>query len=245
MIFGKIAYADSFVVGVEDLHYYPYYNFTDKADNSSFAKALLDEFAKDNNHQITYLPLPIKQFPKWLHEENIDFKFPDNERWQERSNIHHLKIVFSDDVVGMTAGTLVLAKNKNTDATKFKNVGIVTGFSPTLWLEKISQGKVSLFEDPSPRILVQYLVKGLVDGLIIDLAVANNELQKLQIDEQIVFSENIPQEIYAYKLSTVKHPEILQQFNQWQVHNREFIQGLKDQFSISDIEPKATDIVIK
>jgi hypothetical protein len=139
--FGNVAQADNFVMGVEDINYYPYFDFT--SENRNFTKVLFDQFAKDNGHQISYLPLPIKQFPKWLFEENIDFKFPDNTRWQETSNIHQLKIHFSDEVVAMTAGTLVLAKNKHKDETFFKNIGTITGFHPTLWVKQIEQGKVS------------------------------------------------------------------------------------------------------
>lgn len=232
---GKVAQADTFVVGVEDLNYYPYFDFP--SDNPSFAKALLDQFAKDNKHQITYLSLPIKQFPKWLYKENIDFKFPDNERWQEINNIHDLKIFYSDEVVAMTSGTLVLDKNSNKDAAFFKTIGTVTGFHPTLWVDKIAQGKVTLFEDASPIILVQYLVNGLVDGLLIDLAVANNALRKLDLNKKIVFSDQITQEIYSYKLSTVKYPKILKQFNQWQVKRRKYIEELKTEFGISAVEP--------
>jgi hypothetical protein len=143
----------------------------------------------------------------------------------------------------MTAGTLVLAKNADKDISTYKSIGTVTGFHPTLWLGRIEKGQVALFEDPSPRILVQYLVKGLIDGLVIDLAVATNELQKLKLNEQIIFSPLAPQQVFAYKLSTVKYPEVMQQFNQWQVQKREFIQDLKYQFGISAIEPKAPDMV--
>lgn len=236
---GKVAQADNFVVGVEDLQYYPYFDFA--SDNNSFARALLDQFAKDNDHHITYLPLPIKQFPKWLFEENIDFKFPDNARWQEKNNIHHLKIIYSDEVLELIAGTLVLEKNSNKDIASFKSIGTVTGFYPTLWLDKIAQGKVSIFEDPSPTILVQYLLRGLIDGLDIDLAVANNEFRKLNLDEKIVFSNQIEQEVYSYQLSTVKYPEILIQFNQWQVEKRKFIEALKVEFGIKDVEPQKVD----
>ncbi|GAA0858527.1 hypothetical protein [Aliiglaciecola litoralis] len=236
LMVGKAAHADTFVVGVEDLNFYPYFHFT--SNERTFARALLDQFAKDNGHQIKYLTLPIKQFPHWLFKENIDFKFPDNERWQEINNIHHLKISYSDDVVGMTSGTLVLAKNSHNPITTIKSVGTITGFHPTLWLDKISKGEVALLEDPSPTILVQNLVKGLVDGLIIDLAVANNELKRLNLEEKIVYSQQIPQEIYAYKLSTVKHPHILQQFNQWQIQRRDFITALKSEFGILAIEPQ-------
>ena len=237
---GKVAHADNFVMGVEDVSYYPYFDFT--SDNTSFAKTLFDQFAKDNGHQISYLPLPIKQFPKWLYEENIDFKFPDNERWQETSNIHHLKIHFSDEIVAMTAGTLVVAKNKHKEEAFFKNIGTITGFHPTLWMKQIEQGKVVIYEDSSSKILVKHLVNGLIDGLDIDLAVANDGLQKLHIQEKLVISEHLKKQNYSYQMSTVKYPEIIKQFNQWLVKRHKYIDTLKTKFGILAVELPKIDI---
>ncbi|MFQ3198697.1 MAG: hypothetical protein ACI8R9_000253 [Paraglaciecola sp.] len=50
------------IIGVEDIHYYPYYDC--KTQRPSFSKDLLDKFADDSGHKITYLPLPINQFSK-------------------------------------------------------------------------------------------------------------------------------------------------------------------------------------
>jgi polar amino acid transport system substrate-binding protein len=238
--FGKAAQADTFVIGVEDVSYCPYFDFS--SSNSCFAKALFDQFAKDNGHQISYLPLPIKQFPKWLYQENIDFKFPDNERWQEKSNINRLNIHFSDEIVTLSAGTLVMAKNKHKDEAFFKSIGTITGFVPTLWMKQIEQGKVTVFEDSSAKILVKYLVNGLVDGLDIDIAVANEELQKLHLQEKVVVSQNVPKQIYSYRLSTVRFPEIIKQFNQWLVKRSKYIDTLKTNFGILAVEPRNIEI---
>jgi len=236
---GNMAQAGTFVIGVEDVSYYPYFDFT--SDNTSFAKALFDQFAKDTGHQISYLPLPIKQFPKWLYAESIDFKFPDNARWQETSNIHHLKIHFSDEIVAMTAGTLVMAKNKHKDEAFFKTIGTITGCHPTLWLQQIEQGKVSIYEDSSSKILVKHLVNGLIDGLDIDLAVANDGLQKLHIQEKLVINNKLTKQFYSYQMSTVKYPEVIKQFNQWLVKRRKYIDSLKAKFGILAVEPNKID----
>jgi polar amino acid transport system substrate-binding protein len=233
---GKVVQADSFVMGVEDVNYYPYFDFT--SDNASFSKTLFDQFAKDSGHQISYLSLPIKQFPKWLYEENIDFKFPDNARWQETSNIHQLKIHFSDEIVAMTAGTLVMAKNKHKKEAFFKSIGTITGFHPTLWMKQIEQGKVIIYEDSSSKILVKHLVNGLIDGLDIDLAVANDGLKKLHIQEKLVINEHLTKQIYSYQMSTVKYPEIIKQFNQWLIKRHKYIDTLKAKFSILAVEPR-------
>jgi hypothetical protein len=58
-------------------------------------------------------------------------------------------------------------------------------------MKQIEQGKVIIYEDSSSRILVKYLVNGLIDGLDIDLAVVNDGLQKLQIQGQLVINQHL------------------------------------------------------
>jgi polar amino acid transport system substrate-binding protein len=95
-------------------------------------------------------------------------------------------------------------------------------------MKQIEQGKVIIYEDSSSRILVKYLVNGLIDGLDIDLAVANDGLQKLQIQGQLVINQHLikqnkTKQNYSYPMSTVKYPEIIKQFNQWLVKRRKYI----------------------
>ncbi|WP_293746635.1 hypothetical protein [uncultured Paraglaciecola sp.] len=240
---GHQAHAGSYVIGVEDIKYYPYFDFT--SDKATLAKSLLDQFAKDSGHTISYLPLPIRQFPKWLYKENIDFKFPDNAKWQKQSNVQQLTIHFSEPAVAMTAGTIVLAKNQHKEEDFFKTIGSITGFTPIHWGKQIEQGKVSIYEDSSPKILVKYLANGLIDGLDVDLAVAKDGLQKLNLQQKLVISEHLPKQDFSYRLSTVKHPEIIKQFNQWLVTRQKYIETLKVEFGILTIEPNQANMVKK
>ena len=141
----------------------------------------------------------------------------------------------------MTAGTLVMAKNKHKDEAFFKTIGTITGCHPTLWLQQIEQGKVSIYEDSSSKILVKHLVNGLIDGLDIDLAVANDGLQKLHIQEKLVINNKLTKQFYSYQMSTVKHPEVIKQFNQWLVKRRSFVDNLKKKFGILAVEPRKID----
>lgn len=237
---GYSSHAAEFIIGVEDIAYYPYYDFT--TEDPTFSKDLLDKFAKDSGHKITYLPLPIKQFPKWLFEENIDFKFPDNKRWQVAWDTRNVGIYFSDDVVKMTAGTVILSKNQGEKRDYFTNIGTITGFIPTQWLEEIKQGKVHIIEDSSPKVLVNQLIHNIVDGLDLDLAVANHHLHELQLQEELVLSQNTGRQIFSHQLSSVKYPLIIEQFNRWLTKNRAFINKLKQQYGILDVEPNLVDI---
>ena len=89
--------------------------------------------------------------------------------------------------------------------------------------------------------MVKHLVNGFIDGLNIDLAVANEGLRKLHIQEKIMINNNITKQIYSYQMSTVKHPEIINQFNQWLVKRHQYIQTLKEKFGILAVESRKTN----
>jgi hypothetical protein len=233
-------HAAEFTIGVEDIAYFPYYNF--KTQAPSFSKDLLDKFAEDSGHKITYLPLPINQFSKWLFEEDIDFKFPDNLRWQEAWDTRHLDMYYSDDILLMTAGTVILRKNQHKKQDFFKHIGIITGFLPTQWLEQLKQRNVEIIEDSSPKVLVNQLLHNIVDGLDIDLAVANYHLKELKLQEELVVSQNTSRQVFSYQLSSMKYPLIIEQFNRWLAQNYSFTQKLKQQYGIHNVEPDLVDI---
>ena len=229
-----------FIIGVEDIAYSPYYNFS--SQDPSFSKDLLDKFAQDSGHKITYLPLPINQFSKWLFEENIDFKFPDNRRWKEAWDTRSLNIYYSDDILRLIAGTVILRKNQHRAQDFFKNIGIITGFLPTQWVEQIKQGEVNIIEDSSPKVLVNQLLHNIVDGLDIDLAVANYHLKELKLQEELVISQNTSRQVFSYQLSSLKYPLIIEQFNSWLAQNQSFTQKLKQQYNIYKVELDLDDI---
>ncbi|MFT6899103.1 MAG: polar amino acid transport system substrate-binding protein [Paraglaciecola sp.] len=177
-----------------------------------------------------------------MFEENIDFKFPDNKRWQQAWDPRHLDIHFSDDIVRMTAGTVILSKNQHKKQDFFRNIGTITGFIPTQWLEQIKQGKVKIIEDSSPKVLVNQLTHNIVDGLDIDLAVANYHLKELNLQEKLVVSQNTTRQVFSYQLSSVKYPLIIEQFNRWLAQNHSFTNKLKQQYGIHNVEPNLVDI---
>jgi hypothetical protein len=234
------SYAADFIIGVEDIAYSPYFNFN--TQEPSFSKDLLDKFAKDNGHKITYLPLPINQFSKWLFEEDIDFKFPDNRRWQQAWDTRRLDIHYSDDILRMSSGTVILRKNPHKKQDYFKNIGIITGFLPTQWVEQLKQGDVKIIEDSSPKVLVNQLVHNIVDGLDIDLAVANYHLKELKLQEELVVGKNTSRQVFSYQLSSLKYPLIIEQFNRWLAQNQSFTEKLKQQYGIRNVEPDLVDI---
>ena len=93
------AFAEEFIIGVEEVSYYPLYDFAaNNTNRPSFTKDLLTTFFEQHNYPYRFMALPIKRFNKWYEEKGIDFKFPDNVRWREDKR-NKLNITFSESVV--------------------------------------------------------------------------------------------------------------------------------------------------
>lgn len=224
--------AKPFVIGVENISYFPLYDFSANSQHpQSFTSELLSTFFEQYGYDYVFLPLPIKRFDQWFADHQIDFKFPDNRRWRDSNP---LGVKYSDAVVKLYAGSFVLATNAQMPRHKIKKLGTILGFFPTLWLADIRASKVQLVEEHSPLSIVRHLVEGNIDATNIDLNVINQCLRMLKSSEHVVLNKNAHAESFYYHLSTIRHPEVLIQFNQFLVKNKKLIQKLKHKYHINE-----------
>ena len=80
LIYSPLSHGKDLVIGVENIDYDPIYSIK-SGQYTGYARDLLDQFAKQYHHTITYWPLPIVRLFHELVEEEIDLKFPDNPNW--------------------------------------------------------------------------------------------------------------------------------------------------------------------
>lgn len=221
-----------FIVGVESVSYYPLFDFSEhNTSKPSFTREVLSTFFEQHHYQYKFIALPIKRFDKWYIEQEIDFKFPDNKRWRASQNFE-LNITFSEPVIKLIAGTYVLNSNQSNSRDQIKKLGTVLGFYPTLWLDKIKTNQVKLIEDPLPFSIVKHLVYGNVDAINIDVNVIRHNLTLMGKKNQVVLNKNIKYQEFAYYLSSIKYPEVIQEFNSFLKKNKKFIQQLKIKYGI-------------
>lgn len=225
-----------FVVGVEDVAYYPLYDFKNGRD--SYTKALLDEFGRQAGHTFKYLPLPIKRFNTWLIEEQIDFKYPDNERWNPDGQLLH-NFIYSDSTIRLVAGTLTSVE-RALEPKDFKVIGTLLGFHPTQWIDQIRSKQIYLYENSSTLMLIQQVLRGQVDGLDLEQSVVNYHLKTIGKPDAIKINRNFSYEVYDYYLSTIKHQDVIAEFNQFLKDNQDFIEQLKIKYEIVDYRPFET-----
>jgi len=230
----NITFAQEFIVGVEEVSYYPLYDFSaTDTTRPSFSKDLLTIFFEQHNYSYRFMALPIKRFNLWYVEKGIDFKFPDNVRWRDDKQ-NKLNITFSQSVVKLMAGSYVLKSNANFKRDDIKKLGTIFGFVPTLWFDRLESKKLELIEENSPLGIVKHILHGNVDATNIDSNVIRHNLKLVENPQSIVLNKNIKHEIYGYHLSSIKHPKIIKQFDDFLQNNPKLLQQLKQKYDISE-----------
>ena len=227
--------AQEFVIGVEDVSYYPLYEF--KTNRDTYSKELLNSFAASKGYKFTYLLLPLKRFETWLFDDKIDFKYPDNSCWHSNTSLSR-KFIFSKSTIKLVAGTTVLKSSLKKNKSEFKHIGTLLGFYPKAWISQIRNGQVKLYEDVSTKILIQQLLAKHIDGIDLEPSVIRYYLDELgESTDVAVIEKKYDYEVYDYHFSTIKHPEIIKEFNEFLNSNKALLEELKKKYKIIDYKP--------
>lgn len=225
-------YAKEYIIGVEEVSYYPLYDFSaTNVNKPSYSKDLLTAFFEQHNYSYRFAALPIKRFNKWYVEKGIDFKFPDNVRWRDDKE-NKLNITFSQSAVKLMAGSYVLESNAKYKRHDVKRLATIFGFSPTLWFDKVATKDIELIEENSPLSIVKHVLYGNVDATNIDSNVIRHNLKLLKQPQSIILNTNIKHEVFSYHLSSIKHPEIIKQFDAFLQNNSKLLLQLKKKYNI-------------
>jgi polar amino acid transport system substrate-binding protein len=234
-----IAQAKDFTVGIEDIDYYPHYDFTGAVPRGYFFE-LMQLFSKKSGHHFKFQKLPVKRLYLAAKDE-VDLVYPDNPRWQQYLYASYPK-TFSDPVIHTLGSTMVRPENRGLPVAKVKNLAVIHGFTPTRWLELKKIYSFNVFDVQDVPAALGLLLKSRVDAAVVEYNVAQAYLTTQQKSGELVFGEQLPFTEVPFLLSTVDHSELIDEFNQFLQSEQVAIQALKQQFNL--IEHKAELAVI-
>lgn len=218
-----------FVIGVEELNYYPTYAVVD-GGFAGAAREILDSFARARGIVFDYRPLPIKRLFAELMAGGIDLKFPDNPGWSTDVK-QGGKVTYSDPIIAFVDGVMVTPSSLGQGADSVKVLGTVAGFTAYAWLDRIGAGKVTLRENPKLDLLLRQATIKRVDGAYVNVAVANHMLDRvLAMPNALAFDPSLPHSRDHYRLSTTTHPDLVAEFNSWQAENMALVGDIKRRF---------------
>tara|TARA_R110002167_G_scaffold91842_3_gene246956 strand:+ start:59 stop:850 length:792 start_codon:yes stop_codon:yes gene_type:complete len=234
LAFIPLARAGHFVVGSENINYYPHYKFVSNQTDKGYVWAVLHAFAKDSGHSFEYKAFPIKRLHRELLEGRIDFSYPDNPSWQSKERDQTGKI-FSDSFITSYGNTMVLATRKSQDLTDFETVAVPHGFTSVMYAELVAKNRIQLLEVPDALTALKLVLMERVDGADVEYNVANYLLHQQGLKGALIHDMSLPSDPVTFHLSTRKHPIIIKQLNQFLSSNTALLKDLKVAYQL--IEP--------
>lgn len=226
------AQAQTYVVGVENLAFLPHYS-TDKQGNyEGFAREVLDLFAAKSGVQLEYRPLSVERLLPALLQGEVDFKYPDSPNWSQTQKAGK-GLSYSQGVVNYVDGVLVAPQQQGHGLEKLQRLAVVNGWTPWGYQERIAAQQIHLFQSADLQQMIKQALKKEADGAYFNVVVATYYLDNIRARPgALVFDPKLPYTRSTFNLSTVKHPELIQRFDQFLVEQHADIAALKAKYQV-------------
>jgi polar amino acid transport system substrate-binding protein len=222
-----------YVIGVISIPQYLPYSEIRSGNYSGFNRELLDLFATQQGYQFEYRQYPIKRHYVALINGQIDFKYPDNPYWSADYKMGH-DIHYSDAVVDYTDGVMVRPEALKNGIEGIRVLGMVAGFTPRPYMDRIKSGKIKIIEVFNYEKLLRKTLSGQLDGAYSNIAISQYYLKhKIGQPDGLIFHSKLPSIHSQRHLSSIKHPKIVNEFNQFLVENQSTLNKLKHRYQLN------------
>jgi len=222
-----------FTIGVEKLDYLPYFTFQ-QPQYQGLAPELLDAFAKSRGYIFNYKPLPVFRLHHTFLAGKLDFKFPDNPHWQQKLK-QGKKVNYSNPILRSIDGVMLIPEKKGKGLAPFKTLGTIRGFTPWAWLEIIQTGQVKTIKTSGYYSLINMALSQRIDGIYANIMVGNYQLRQINKNGTLIFDTSLPYSDEYYYLSSIKHPQVLKEFNQFMLENETLFKKLKHKYQFEEV----------
>lgn len=223
-----------YLVGVGDYDYFPHHGVSN-GEYTGYAREVLDLFSEKSGYRFKYMQLPWKRLVRKYVRGELDFVYPDNKVWDLQIK-GKTKILYSDSVVSYIDGLILLPENKGKGVDKLRSIATIRGFTVWDFHDQIQSGEIKLIESDNYIPLLRLVLLGRVDAAYTELSVANYYLrEKLNMENKLVFDQDLPYTKDNYSLSSIKHMEIIKEFNEFLKSEKETLDLLKTKYNIIDV----------
>jgi polar amino acid transport system substrate-binding protein len=223
--------AKTYVIGIEQLDYYPHYDFKSAQPRGYFFD-LMQLYSQWSGDKFVFKALPVKR----LYKDSVeltDFVYPDNKAWQPHLGVdEQITKYYSAPVIYTLGATMVLPHKQQMRLSEFKVLANIHGFSPTLWMELKKHSKFTILDVPDAESALRMTIRHRVDAANVEYNVALYHLEQMKLPGALVMAEHLPFSNLAFHLSSQKHPEQIRRFNQFLIEQQDQIQQLKQRYAL-------------
>ncbi len=223
------AHAADYVVGVQDLDYFPIYATDAQGEYRGYGRELLDLFAKRSGIQFIYQVRPVRRLVNDYLAGRVDLMFPDNPNWDKDRKVG-LEVNYSAPALVFQDAVMVLPDNLG---QPLQSLGSVMGFTPWKFMADVNAGKLRLHEAPGPLNLIKMALAGRVQGVNMARQVAEYHLRTMDQPDALVPDLGLlPSRDSQYLLSSIRYPELIRQFDQFLQTDKAAVLALKRKYGL-------------
>ena len=226
------AFSGNYKIGVENTDYMPLYR-GDTATYSGYARELLDAFGKKYGHTFSYYPYPmVTLFDEFAIKKSLDFKFPDNPYWVADGK-KGIKIIYSKGLVSVTEGLMVLPSEKGKSLSNITKIATLRGFTPWPYMDQITSKKIEVVEVNYSGAAINIAAAGRVDGVYMGRMSGTYVIDEvLRRPGVLVFDDSLPTSKSDFSVSTIAHPDVIKQLDEFLVKDKDLVAQLKAKYKI-------------
>lgn len=223
-------HAASLRICVQNIDYYPHYDFSVQPARG-FAADLFALFEAKTGEKITLLPLPIKRL-----KDNPDCQlvYPDNPQWHSAKS-ETQPLFFSQPLTGIIGATLVRRGDTQLELAEVRAIAVPRGFTPDHLLAVQKDYNFELVETTDATSAIQMLLKKRVDAADVEWHVARHLLQKLGQPQGAEIGRQLPLASVGFHLSSREHGAMLRRFDQFLLQFQPEISLLKARYQLQTV----------
>ncbi|BES73776.1 hypothetical protein RE428_47940 [Marinobacter nanhaiticus D15-8W] len=205
-----------YTVSVQDIDYYPLYRTSsDGGDYDGYLRDVLDAFAQQQGIHFDYRPRPIRRGAAEFLGGQLDFILPAHPQWNHIAKAGK-RIHYSQPLVYFEDAILVPEEKQDLRPGQMRELGTIHGFTPWKFAGDIDAGRLRVETARTPENLIRMALRGRVDMINLALPVARYHLEQMDPRGTLVpAAELMNIERSRYHLASMKHPEVIEAFNQY------------------------------
>ena len=240
IVAGSYSRADTVVIGTQNFHYYPHYDFTSDNDKG-LAWAIFEAFRATTNHEFVYISMPVLRLQKELAKGSVDFIYPDNPKWYNpiTSNMHKS---FSRPVTRALGGTILRPEKVGGGIEQIRRLAMPLGFTPVNWQHRVDKQLTHLIRVNDTLNALVLIAQNKADAANLEYHVTQHIASQQPTLGTFTLDPELPHDGVAFMLATISHTDLLAEFNAFLASHQPLIKRLHKQYRIKSPETILNDL---
>ncbi|WP_334030230.1 hypothetical protein [Alteromonas sp. P256] len=225
--------AERYIVGAQNLSYFPHHDFTSDVDKG-LGWAILEAFSDASGHEFVYVALPVKRLQMELSKGSIDFVYPDSSIWYNSITNTNDKS-FSLPLTFAITGTIVKKKKAGNGVNAIKHLAMPLGFTPVNWQDRINNGDTLVTAVQNVHQGLALLQQERVDALDLEYNVAQYSTAALSRYDDVTLDLTLPHKEIAFSISTLEYRGVIDELNHFITSNPQLIKEIRARYAITSL----------